>query len=209
MRLNAAVGMMWFAGTIGFSAEIAQGPKRLTVYVDNRSHAPLALVGRSQSVAARTFASIGVRIDWRFGAPPTEALSREHPVVMTITENTPAAQYSGEFASAQAFEGIHLRILYDRLRWAESWPKLAPMLLAHVMVHEITHLVQGLDRHSPSGIMKARLTQDDFQAIERGLPQFEPEVRLIHLGLNHRSRRFKASPAEPGNIAQSDMHRSN
>jgi hypothetical protein len=28
-------------------------------------------------------------------------------------------------------------------------------VLAHVLVHEITHILQGIDRHSESGVMKS------------------------------------------------------
>ena len=36
------------------------------------------------------------------------------------------------------------------------------MLLAHVLVHEITHVLEGVDRHTGQGVMKARWTEDDL-----------------------------------------------
>jgi len=53
---------------------------------------------------------------------------------------------SGAFAFPN--EGIHITVLYDRLVWSEKMPGFAHVLLAHVLVHEITHLLEGICRHS-------------------------------------------------------------
>jgi hypothetical protein len=56
-------------------------------------------------------------------------------------------------------------------------------VLAHVLAHEITHVLQGAARHSESGITKARWTLDDLAEM-RVLPlRFTVEdVELIHRG---------------------------
>ena len=41
----------------------------------------------------------------------------------------------------------------------------ARMLLAYIFAHEIAHALQGVGRHSKSGIMKAEWTIDDYRAM--------------------------------------------
>jgi hypothetical protein len=49
-----------------------------------------------------------------------------------------------------------------------------------VLVHEITHILQGVDRHSESGIMKAQWTIDDYRAMASKPLSFTPlDVKLI------------------------------
>jgi hypothetical protein len=51
------------------------------------------------------------------------------------------------------------------------------------MVHEITHIQQGVDRHSNSGVMKARWTDKDYAAMAwKPLPFTPEDILLIHLG---------------------------
>ena len=61
---------------------------------------------------------------------------------------------SGAFALP--YEGFHIVVLYDRLAWSGDRPGFAPVLLAHVLVHEITHMLQGICRHSMAGITTCR-----------------------------------------------------
>jgi hypothetical protein len=66
-------------------------------------------------------------------------------------------------------------------------------VLAHVMVHEITHILQGVSRHSESGIMKARWTNNDYQEMMFQPLPFAPEdVKLVQLGLDARELRVVA-----------------
>jgi hypothetical protein len=60
-------------------------------------------------------------------------------------------------------------------------------VLAHVLAHEIAHILQGCSRHSVSGLMKARWNADDFTAISRNELRFAPEdIELIYLGVGRR-----------------------
>ena len=62
-------------------------------------------------------------------------------------------------------------------------------MLFRSLVHEITHVLQGIDRHSDSGVMKALWTaQDYFQMRVEALPFAPEDVELIHLGLASRPR---------------------
>ena len=61
-------------------------------------------------------------------------------------------------------------------------------LLAHVLVHEITHILQGTDRHSPNGIMKSHWKSEDLLQMASGpLPFDQHDLKLIHEGLAARA----------------------
>jgi hypothetical protein len=62
--------------------------------------------------------------------------------------------------------------------------------MAHVIVHEITHILQGIDRHSNSGIMKALWTSTDYMLMKRGQLRFTAvDVEMIHDGSAVRAAR--------------------
>jgi hypothetical protein len=61
----------------------------------------------------------------------------------------------------------------------------AGVVLGHVLVHEITHILQGIDRHSETGVMKARWTAQDYSKMTWEPLPFTPEdIDLIQRGLS-------------------------
>jgi hypothetical protein len=68
-------------------------------------------------------------------------------------------------------------------------------LLAHVLSHEITHLLEDVNRHSSTGLMKAHWDGNDLMEMSAKPLSFGPEdVDLIHRalvqrGLRHWTRR--------------------
>jgi len=88
---------------------------------------------------------------------------------------------------ALPFEGSHIRVFYDRVQ-ATVDAEMVPRLLAYVLVHEITHVIEGTDHHSDSGIMKARWDAEDYQQMRRSSLAFtEEDLQLIRTGLARRS----------------------
>jgi hypothetical protein len=60
-------------------------------------------------------------------------------------------------------------------------------LLAHVIAHEIAHVLEGIDRHCAEGVMKAVWSERDYERMRRGPLPFAPEdVDLMHNGLLRR-----------------------
>jgi hypothetical protein len=79
---------------------------------------------------------------------------------------------------------------YDRLK-DPGRPNRLPGVLAHVMAHEITHILQGVHRHSESGVMKAQWTRDDFNEMAfKPLTFTDTDVGLIRSGLDARETRM-------------------
>jgi hypothetical protein len=93
-----------------------------------------------------------------------------------------------------AYEGTHVVVFPDRIRQVD--PYQMQCALAHVLVHEITHVLQGICRHSATGIMKARWDQRDyFEMSRKPLPFAEEDVALIYAGLRGRQARLATAMA--------------
>jgi hypothetical protein len=126
------------------------------------------------------FVSIGVRIDWRerdycpvgVGAIQVHLL---HNAGGDRTSNRDA------LAFARPYEGT-IVVFLDRVQALNRNGVRSAM--AHVLVHEITHVLEGIDRHSATGIMKAHWNDNDYFEMRRKPLTFAPEdVDLIYAGL--------------------------
>jgi hypothetical protein len=181
MRFTAVAAM---AVAIGASAQAAQtSDRRVTVYLRDNPSIADTVKSTAKVVSSEMFAGIGVRIEWRSGQPAASSAIAGAIAIELVTE-TPGTFLPGALAYAQPYEGVHIQVFYDRIKY-----KPAPAeLLAHVMVHEITHILQGISRHSDSGVMKATWTGEEFQRMRfKPLPFTEEDVVLIHRGLNARN----------------------
>ncbi|HLG97758.1 MAG TPA: hypothetical protein VKX49_15695 [Bryobacteraceae bacterium] len=88
-------------------------------------------------------------------------------------------------AYAMPFEGTHVRVFYDRIAHMPN----RSAVLAYVFVHELTHMLQGIARHSATGIMKARWTTSDIDKMGCQHLAFTPlDIDLIQRGLAAGSR---------------------
>jgi hypothetical protein len=142
----------------------------------------------AKKVASTMFAHAGVHIRWQAGQP--ESHQSQPLIVLSLTSSTPENFPPNIFAYAQVFEGVHIRIFVDHVvERAHRLTSLGTSLLAHVMVHEITHMLQGVNRHSQEGIMKATWTHAEIQRMVVAPLSFAPEdIRLIHAGLAEKLR---------------------
>jgi hypothetical protein len=173
MRITAMLAMVVVAMP-------ARAERNVTVYVNMDLNTRGALY-QAQEMAALMFAEAGVRIQWRTGRPSGAQSKREPAIMVSLAEDTPALYLPGALAAAKVFEGIHIAVFWDRIKCQS---RLVPpsVVLAHVLVHEITHILQGIDRHSESGIMKAQWTIDDYRAMASQPLSFTPlDVELIQL----------------------------
>ena len=134
----------------------------------------------ANKLAQNMLAEIGVKTDW----PQRGALcAKGGDIRITLSYQTPASKLPGAFAYALPYEGRDIVVFWDRiLRKVSS--EVAPILLAHVLVHEIAHILQGISRHSGAGIMKAAWGPEDyFQMRKRPLEFMGEDILLIHRGL--------------------------
>ena len=179
---------MKLAATIAIAAMMAasaqgksENGRQVTVYVSDNAGVPYDVRAQAQGLASGMFASIGVTLHLKPGHP---ARPDADAIMIEFVTNTPATGHPGAMAYALPYEGVHIRIFWDRIQ-----PDPSPSaVLAHVMVHEITHILQGINRHSSEGIMKAQWTYQDFADMKVTPLSFTPEdADLIYSGMAVRS----------------------
>lgn len=180
MKIFGAVAVL-VAGTGAWASEAGQSPNRMvTVCLNSGENA--AVFYRGQAAASQILKQAGIRLEWR--GDERACLSARNGIVVTLSLETPAARYPGAFAYALPFEGTHIVLFYDRVRNAVS-PAVAPGLVGHVLAHEIAHMLQGMSRHSASGVMKPHWDPRDYLQMDRGHLNFtEEDSRLIQSGLD-------------------------
>lgn len=193
LRIAALAGILaLISATAGRSQEANK--RVVTVYVVGGVQVPLTIRSVGQGIATTIFREIGVCIDWRHRHPSDDEGNREKAVVIEIVD-APAPSRRPTVAAALPYEGSAVKVYYGSLRWAEQRPILAPKLFGHVLAHEIAHILQQLDYHSGTGILKAHWTGADYDQMERAPLRFETLDReLIHRGLDARDARRLAAP---------------
>jgi hypothetical protein len=173
---------------IAVVSEIGAWGADVTVYVHDPSVVPARELIRAQALANEIFASAGVKIDWR-QYKPSPSLSRpEESIFVEMRTNTPKRRMPRSLAFAVPDAGGHITVFYDRIKEAAQFELTSTPLLAHVLVHEITHMLEGSEKHSDGGIMKATWSQKDIKAMRwRPLPFGEEDVESIRAGVAKRA----------------------
>jgi hypothetical protein len=146
----------------------------------------------AKAIASKMFASIGVTTRWHGGwhMCPAGALQ------VWLDGDTPVKFFPGALAYARPYEGTQIHVFLDRVI-NEPNSEFRPILLAHVLAHEITHILEGVSSHSDTGLMKAHWGNRDFSEMAwRPLPFAAQDVELIHAGLAKR-RAILAAKARP------------
>lgn len=100
--------------------------------------------------------------------------------------HTPTDLAPSALAYALPYEGVNIEAFFDRVPGNNDAERAA--VLGYVLVHEIAHILQGVARHSESGIMKAQWDKADFVRMRLVPMSFtEEDVDLIHRGLKARA----------------------
>jgi hypothetical protein len=144
----------------------------------------LSMQNAAKTVASGIFASINVKIEWRSPAKcPAEA-------IYVSFSSDPVNQYRGALAYARPYEGTHIVVFLDRVRYIAP-PYGFARLLGYVLAHEVTHILEGEVRHSETGIMKAQWGADEHFKMGQGNLGFAAEdVSLIYKGMDWRESRL-------------------
>ena len=160
----------------GIAAE-APGERKLTVYMLD-GPIPCTVSFRGRAVTQKIFDRIGVKIEWRSGAPRREAAVEGRRIIVDFSTETPDKLRPGALGYAEVYEGVKITVFYDRVRTLT--PQTAGVTLGHVLAHEITHLLEGVNRHSETGLMKAHWSVGDFARMAWKPLEFTPlDVQLI------------------------------
>ena len=174
MRITRMALLIWIAAAVARGAGIEQ---KLTVYLRLRAPDRYTVTPLAQELAARMFSDIGISLEWKTREP---AAGSSQPIIIELVSATPQNLMPGALAYALPYEGSHITVFLDRIETTES----PAIVLAHVIVHEITHIVQRVSRHSETGVMKPHWTSHDYSEMRRRpLPFTTEDLCLIYNGL--------------------------
>jgi hypothetical protein len=187
MKIAAMTTMALMAGTAAYAEPNVAPPERVVIVCMEHgdSRVPPNIIPRARMLASRMFAGIGVTVDWRHDGRdcPAEGIL----ITASYAGNSPINP--GILADARPY-GSGIRVYYDRIA-ANPEKRTIPAVLAHVLVHEITHILQGVSRHSESGVMKAHWSTSDLTTMAYTPLRFADEdIDLIYRGLEWRAQRF-------------------
>jgi hypothetical protein len=155
----------------------------LVLHMSNFSGAPPMVVQQAQEEVTRVYARIGVPIEWDGGADSaairivllpyeTGDLRRSENTVMGAAVRT-------RNGNAVAY------VFYRRVQVeAERYEVSTSLVLACAIAHELGHLLLPVRAHTPTGLMRACWSRDEFQRAEQGQLRFLPDdVARIRAGL--------------------------
>ena len=185
MRREAQMVLAIFIGTTGLGAvERTTVPVCMENLVDG-SGVP-AVLSQARLQASRIMSPAGVKLDWHIDRKFCQTGS-DQVISVSVVTNAPKTFRPEALAATLPFEGVHIQVFYDRI--ARAGPELQPALLAYVIVHEIAHVLQSVDHHSVSGIMKTRWDFYDYTQIKRGQLRFTAlDIELIQAGMAARAQ---------------------
>lgn len=133
-----------------------------------------------EMLASKIFAGIGVNVDWRYKVRDCP----ETGVRLSFGRNTPSFVRSGALAYAAPYQRTKIHIFYDRVP-QHGEPGTSSIVLAYVLAHEIAHVIEGIERHSDRGLMKAHWNAHDLFEMKCMRLKFAPEdIGFIYRGLN-------------------------
>ena len=193
MNIKSKIATLAVLAAATCAAREAQ--RKVTVCVSDVTAYEVHEVIRARETASEMFAAIAVKLDWR--CPK----SGQGVIVISLNAGTPENRKPGELAHTSLREGTHIVICSDCVR--EVRPNKFSLVLAHVMVHEVAHILQGISRHSTSGVMKARWESEDFlQMAWKPLPFTDVDIDLIQRGLDAREARLAGAALPTSNYVQ-------
>jgi hypothetical protein len=176
---------------LGSGSVYAAEKTRVDVYICG-SDDSAQLLGAGKILASGIFEKIGVHVNWRTGelsatrgGAGNETLRKAFGI--RTLEHAPESATPGALASARIVgpAGTEITVYKDRvLRFLDNHSNLAGVGAGYVLAHELAHVMQGVGRHSESGILKAQWSNDDFEEmIFHKLVFTNFDVELIHRGL--------------------------
>jgi hypothetical protein len=146
---------------------------------------------RAEHIATKMFASAGVDVRWVWTRGQQLAPDCGGSIRLQFSSGEKGRPGALAYALPYSSSGTSITVMWDRVQGVSGGEiRFGDTLLAHVLVHEITHVLQGVAHHSNVGVMRPRWGNDDyFQMKARGLPFTESDVERMHAGLDRRLAR--------------------
>lgn len=169
MKTGKALAMGCLMVVAAMDAESRTGSGDcVTVQLYGAQSVPLDVLQSAEATASRIFGDIGVSVSWKgYTNRPLEGVCLA--IHVELSKTFPAELKPGALALAFPYRdgGTQIQVFLDRVLTCASSMQNG-LLLGHVMTHEIGHVLEGIDRHSEQGVMKAHWDGRDFQKCSRG-----------------------------------------
>jgi hypothetical protein len=192
MKQSAVLAiMMAMWGTSQVAARVIAPPDEIRVKVyctmGGVDFVPGQVVDAAEDEATRILETAGVRLEWHSGSP-AKGESGPHVVAIAFSPRPTALFRTTEnyraLAAARPYAAEYgtITVFADRVMdYLDTYPKtMAGRALGYVLAHEIGHVLQGVARHSDSGLMKASWSRDDLRSIQCSrLPIAEEDKQLL------------------------------
>jgi hypothetical protein len=179
-----------FALMTANSLTFHDGACTIDVYVVTHVPMPDTMVLDPRIMVTSMFAAAGipVRVNMR---RPARSMTNScgEPIIVQLDESTAYTGHPDALAYATPLErsGLQIHVFLDRILRGNRPSAFANLLLAHVMVHEISHVLTQSTRHSDEGVMKARWSRQDYQKMRRHPLSLTPEdIACLRRGLAQR-----------------------
>lgn len=189
-------GILVLAGMNVQAAHNSQPPD-VTVYLKGDAPPAFAVDNRARAIVNWMYARIGVRLAWSNNAPVRGRVSASSvPIEISFVSEGPKNEHPGALAFARPFaDGANaITVMYGQIQTIAGRATHERSLLAHVMAHEIGHVLQSVVEHSEAGVMKAQWSEEDLYAMQKKPLEFTPDdVDRIVRGLTAWKSRIAAS----------------
>jgi hypothetical protein len=139
------------------------------------------VVNKALPIVSKIFAPAGLTLEWH-GAGRLCPEHSDKTIKVSLSMHTNPDLLPGALAYALPYEGEHIVLFYDRVQ--RTYAGSPEILLAHVVAHEITHILQGVALHSEEGLMKAKWDREDYARMKlQPLWLTQADVQLIREGV--------------------------
>jgi hypothetical protein len=206
---------MLAGGGIAASEQEAPSHAVIRVWTYNYARADQQTISRAQREASRIFARIGVVLEW-VDCPPSIAERDLFPrcrefgiesLVLRVFTGKPQPELArsrhvfglayldgeGKGSLADVYTGAAELLVAAS---PSGSPLQSPVLLGHLMAHELGHLLLASNAHSRQGIMRSPWSKDDLRLAISGGLRFDDE-QGERIGANLHTRLLAAGLSGP------------
>jgi hypothetical protein len=158
---------------------------------------------RARIVVTGIYADIGVVVTWRSAGSAPSGCSKKplhRQIVVSLAADAPRGVGDGVFAYSNPYAAVGpcVTLLASRFEYGLFMnPASTGVLLGHALAHEIGHVLEGIARHSETGLMKERWSTNEVREMRNRwlhLEDYDKKLILEGLGI------FESSPGLlPGN----------
>jgi hypothetical protein len=130
-----------------------------------------------KQAASQIFESIGVKLLWSCPEQTGMEAARD-TILIRLAPRVPKHFRKGTLAYALPFarEGVRITVFYDRLEpILQDHLAIAGSVFGHVLAHEIAHVLEGVDAHAETGLMRGHWNEEDFVSMKFHAFGFTPE----------------------------------